>query len=488
MRVNTALWSGPYLCFSLAAAGSAAFVGACSSDSGPNGDTFPQAGRAPIAGSSNGGSPSSVGGQSNPATGGSKSGSGGTGGSGSPGAGGTQGGAPAGGSPAGGSPPQAGANAGGSPSGGANTAGSAGAGTGGVAGSGSGGAPTAGVGGGGAPTGGMNGNAGQGPTMDVSEYFAGLKCGAHYTALGDGGWTFCLRLEDGSGACTMAAGSEVFQRATFQGGGAIDNVAQISGINDNGALVVTAAGALHYGVSYTAVGTTPLIASGVVNVTAGRNARAALVREGSGFKVMGWTGDGTPAPIALPDAAKPMQVSANYGVACALGDTGAAYCWEAGGNHDLGVTTTPSKMAFDKPLKMISVGQNAVCGVSFSNTLECKAGWYSSPWLPTEGTAPDFRVRQSTFPMVLSVHAGYHYGTVVRADGQAFYLGDSPPGMDNPGAPFTGATDVVAAGGDRGNACVLTATGSVFCRAGDSVKQATLGGSPLKAVAAPCMP
>jgi hypothetical protein len=341
---------------------------------------------------------------------------------------------------------------------------------------------------GGAPVGGMSGSAGQGSAPDVAAYFAGLRCGAHYTALGDGGWTFCLRLEDGGGACTMAAGSEVFQRATFQGGGSIDNVAQISGINDNGALVVTTAGALHYGASYTAVGMTPLIASGVVNVTAGRNARAALVREGSGLRVLGWTGDGMPAPIALPSAVRPMQVSANYGVACALDDTGSVYCWEAGGNHDLGVTTTPSKMDFDKPLKMISVGQNAVCGVSFSDTLECKAGWYSSPWLPTEGMAPNFRVRQSTFPMVRSVHAGYHYGTVVRGDGQAFYLGDAPPGMDNPGTPFTGATDVVAAGGDRGNACVLTATGSVYCRAGASVKQATLGGSPLKAVAAPCTP
>ena len=251
---------------------------------------------------------------------------------------------------------------------------------------------------------------------------------------------------------------------------------------------MTKAGALHYGVSYTAVGTTPLIATGVVNVSAGRNARAALVREGSGFRVMGWTGDGTPAAVALPSTVRPMQVSANYGVACALDDTGSVYCWEAGGNHDLGVTTTPSKMEFDKPLKMISVGQNTVCGVSFSNTLECKAGWYSSPWLPTEGMAPNFRVRQSTFPMVRSVHAGYHYGTIVRSDGQAFYLGDTPPGMDNPGMAFTGATDVVAAGGDRGNACVLTATGSVYCRSGGSVKPATLGGSPLKAVAAPCMP
>ena len=374
--------------------------------------------------------------------------------------------------------------------GGASTGGASGTGgapSGGVAGSQSGGAPTAGAGTGGAPIGGASGSGGQG-TTDVTTYFAGLRCGAHYTAFGDGGWTFCLRLEDGSGACTMALGSEVFQRATFQGGGAINNVAQIAGINDNGALVVTAAGALHYGSSFTAISTTPLIASGVVNVTAGRNARAALVREGTGFKVMGWTGDSAPAAIALPSGVRPVQVSANYGIACALDDTGSVYCWEAGGNHDLGVTTTPSKMAFDKPLKMISVGQNTVCGVSFTNTLDCKAGWYSSPWLPTEGMAPNFKVRQSTFPMVRSVHAGYHYGIIVRGDGQAFYLGDASPGMDNPGTAFTGATDVVAAGGDRGNACVLTGTGAVYCRAGGSVKQATLGGSALKAVAAACMP
>jgi hypothetical protein len=467
---------------------------ACSSDPSPSDDdTGARGGSAPLAGSNSGGKASggSAGRGGAPTAGASPAGgtggtTGGTSASGGAAASaGTGGSAASGGATSGGTTSAGGTGGGAGSSGAPGMGGSSGAGD---AGSSSGGVAAGGAGAGGATTGGTSGSGGQGPTTDVEAYFAGLRCGAHYTALGDGGWTFCLRLADGGGACTSASGSEVFQRATFQGGGAINNVAQISGINDNGALVVTAAGALHYGNSYTAVATAPLIASGVVNVTAGRNARAALVRDGAGFAVMGWTGDGTPARIALPSGVMPMQVSANYGIACALDATGAVYCWEAGGNHDLGVTTTPSKMDFDKPLKMISVGQNTVCGVSFSNTLECKAGWYSSPWLPTEGMAPNFSVRQSTFPMVRTVHAGYHYGIIVRADGAAFYLGDTPPGMDNPGMPFTGATDVVAAGGDRGNACVLTAAGSVYCNAGGTVKQATLGGSPLQAAAAPCMP
>lgn len=486
--MNTARFSDSFSFLSLLTFAAAGCFGACSSDPSPSDDVGGSAGSAPLAGSSSGGKASGgVAGQggSTPTAGASPSGgTGGTvgGASASGGTGGSQAGNGAGGSASG----AAGSTSGGSANAGTSASGGT-SGTGGADGS-SGGVPGGGAGAGGAPVGGASGSGGQGPTTDVETYFAGLRCGAQYTALGDGGWTFCLRLEDGSGACTSASGSEVFQRATFQGGGAIDNVAQIAGINDNGALVVTAAGALHYGNSFTAIGTTALIASGVVNVSAGRNARAALVRDGSGFRVMGWTGDGTPAPIALPSGVVPMQVSANYGIACALDATGAVYCWEAGGNHDLGVTTTPSKMDFDKPLKLISVGQNSVCGVSFTNTLECKAGWYSSPWIPTEGTAPNFSVRQSTFPMVRTVHAGYHYGIIVRADGEAFYLGDTPPGMDNPGMPFTGATDVVAAGGDRGNACVLTGTGSVYCRAGGSVKQATIGGSPLQAAAAPCMP
>ena len=139
---------------------------------------------------------------------------------------------------------------------------------------------------------------------------------------------------------------------------------------------------------------------------------------------------------------------------------------------------------------MISVGQNGVCGVSFDNTLECQVAWYDSPFLPTEGNAPNFQIRQTTFPSVASVHIGFGQGIMVRTDGTAAYLdkdaGGFTPPSDNPGQPFTGVSDIVAAGGDRGSACVLTSAGSVFCHNGTAVAQATLDGAPITAQAAAC--
>jgi hypothetical protein len=137
-------------------------------------------------------------------------------------------------------------------------------------------------------------------------------------------------------------------------------------------------------------------------------------------------------------------------------------------------------------VQLISVGQNSVCGVSFGGTLECQAAWYDNPYLPTEGAPPNFQLRQSTFPSVREIHAGYKQGIVVKGDGTAVFLGEAFPPSDNPGVPFTGVTDVVAAGGDRGNACVQTSAGAVFCRVGTETRRATLGGTPLTAEVAAC--
>src|SRR5690606_11831770 len=140
--------------------------------------------------------------------------------------------------------------------------------------------------------------------------------------------------------------------------------------------------------------------------------------------------------------------SGNYGLACALGNDGNAYCWDAGGNHGLSLDASPSPIALGQPVRLISVGQNSVCGVSFESTLECVAAWYDNPFLPTEGTPPDFRVRQSTFPDVREVHAGFGQGIVVTGDGAAFFLKGTGAGEDNPGTASAGATDVIAAGGE----------------------------------------
>lgn len=363
-------------------------------------------------------------------------------------------------------------------------AGGPGAAGGGVSGKGGGGVPSIAGTGGSSQTGGSTSPGGQGSTSDIDAYFAGLPCGAKYTALGDGGWQFCLRLEDGSGAC--ANGSEAFTRATFAGGAAISNVAQISGVGDNSIAVVTTTGALHIGSSVTAINTMPLIASGVVNVSGGYHSRVALVRQGQGFGVMAWTDSAAPAPVTLPNGARPVQVSGNYGMACALDNTGKVYCWDAGGNHGLGLTAMPSQVDLGEPVKMVSVGQNSVCGVSFVDTLKCQAAWYDNPYLPTEGSAPNFQIRQSTFPTVREVHAGFRQGIVVRGDGAAFYLPGNAAGADNPGQQFMGAADVIASGGDRGNACVQTSAGAVHCYVSGTTRPATIGGVALRASAAAC--
>ncbi len=324
----------------------------------------------------------------------------------------------------------------------------------------------------------------QGPgSAEISAYFAELPCGARYTALGDGGWNMCLRLQDGGGAC--ANGSAAFTRVTLEGGAAVGDVAQVAGFQDSSIALVTAAGALHIGRNNSVSGT-PLIPSGVINFSGGFHAAVALVERGNGFGVLSWTDAGAPAEVILPDGAQPIQVSANYGLACALSTAGDAYCWNAGGNHSLGLTDAPSKLVLGEPVHMISVGQNSVCGVTFNDTLACQVAFYDGPYLPTEGAAPNFQIRQSTFPAVREVHAGFRQGIVVRSDGSAVYLGENTPGADNPGVPFTGATDVIAASGDRGNACVQTRAGSVYCRVGTSIAQATIAGAPLQAQAASC--
>lgn len=319
---------------------------------------------------------------------------------------------------------------------------------------------------------------------------ASLPCGARYTALGSGGWRFCLRLEDGGGACAEAAGSAVFERVTLSGGGALDGVAQVTGAGDGSPiLVATASGALLSGTFPAGVNPTPLVESGVVNITAGLNPRVALVRDSGGFGILNWRGTDQPAPLALPGGARPVQVAANYGLACALDTQGDVYCWDAGGNHQVpGVTASPSKMDFAEPSSMVTVGQNSVCALTFEGVIQCAAHYYSSPWLPTKVENGQPTLDAALYEPAIDIAAGYHQGIIVKADGTAYYFGDNGSQVNNHGKPFTGATNVVASGGDRGSACVMTSIGDVYCWSNGASVQATLAGQPLKAAVASCSP
>lgn len=327
------------------------------------------------------------------------------------------------------------------------------------------------------------------PVGGIGE-LADLPCGARYTALGGGGWRFCLRLDDGTGACAQAEGSAVFERVTLTGGGALDNVAQITGAGDGAPLLVaTTSGALLGGTFPAGVNPTPLVASGVVNVTGGLNPRVALVRESGGFGILSWKGTEQPAPLALPDGARPVQVAANYGLACALDTQGDVYCWDMGGNHQVpGVTGTPSKMDFAEPSRMVTVGQNSVCALTFDGVIQCAAHYYSSPWLPAKTENGQPTLDASLYEPARDITAGYHQGIIVKADGTAYFFGDNGSQTNNHGQLFAGASDVVASGGDRKNACVMTSGGDVYCWSNGASVQATLGGQPLKAATAPCSP
>lgn len=325
---------------------------------------------------------------------------------------------------------------------------------------------------------------------EITTFFASLPCGAKYTALGDGSYSACVRLQGGGAACTKTSAD--FTRVTFDGGAPLTDVTQVSGMGENAIGVVTTSGALHIGNSPTTISRTPLIASGVVNISGGREARVALVTNGSNFAIQGWRGESAPNLLTLPDGEQPIQVSANYGLACALSTSGSVFCWAQGGNvsiQGLGAQASPVAVDLGAPVRLVSAGQDTLCGVTFDDTLTCVGNFNASPYLPTQRVGGDILLLPDTFPSVREVHAAFHQGTVVSTDGAAFFLPGVGAGENNPGMPFAGASDVIASGGDRGTSCVLTAGGEVFCMfgaTGGPSQRATIDGAPLVAQAAAC--
>lgn len=325
---------------------------------------------------------------------------------------------------------------------------------------------------------------------EITQFFAQLPCGAKYTAMGDGSYSACVRLVDGGAACTKT--SAAFTRVTFSDGTPVTDVAQVSGMGENAVGVVTIDGALHMGNSPTTIDTTPLIASGVVNISGGRNARVALVTQGTGFGILGWQNDAAPSGVTLPGGEQPVQVSANYGLACALATTGAVFCWQQGANVSVPNVmgqTSPVPVDLGAPVRLVSAGQDTLCGVTFDDTLTCTGEFNASPYLPTQRVGGEIQLLTTSFPSVREVHAAFHQGTIVRSDGSAFFLPGVGAGENNPGQQFTGATNVVASGGDRATSCVVTTAGEVFCMfgaMGGPTQRATIDGAPLVAQAAQC--
>ena len=305
------------------------------------------------------------------------------------------------------------------------------------------------------------------PAGSLAEYFAAQECGVGFTALGNGSYKACYRLENGQAECVSPGGTTPTTVA-WQGGGAVTDILHVSGTGENEVSLVTMSGAVHTG-GVTSVSTTPVIASNAVAVTGGRNTKCALVSEGGGKDVMCFSGGSAVRP-GLPSGFDAVQVSSGYGVACAVNTDGEVWCWDEGGNVPPFVNKTPSKVDFAEPMVFVSAIQDVVCGIKWSGGMDCRANWYANPFLPTDNDGMGgISLQAGAFSDAVAIQAAYAQGVVVTADGKAIYLPKvGSVGVSNPGVEFNNGSGFIAAGGDRGLKCALTGGGDVYCLDGSN--------------------
>lgn len=330
---------------------------------------------------------------------------------------------------------------------------------------------------------------------DIESYFSQFECGVNYTALGNGGYSACVRLADGTAACQPKGSSAGLEAVKWSNGEVIDNVRSVSGAGGNGeAIVVTEDGAVYHGL-YSSVNSTPVIQSGGLYGSGGYNSRCVMTKENGVKGIQCWTGNSAPSAPALPAGFEVQQLSASYGLACALNTKGEVWCWLEGGNvgSALGniLSETPTKLPFEEPMVQVAAGQTSVCGVKLGGGVDCVAGWNDGFFLPGRSDgAGGFELATEYTDDVVAFQSGWLQGIGVRSDGTAFY---SPGAFGSPAADdsgfieFNGVSSAIAAGGDRlasgGSACVLDEAGDVFCLNGSSAVKVT---GAVKAAAGSC--
>ncbi len=173
-------------------------------------------------------------------------------------------------------------------------------------------------------------------------------------------------------------------------------------------------------------------------------------------------------------------MSANYSDVCALNADGKAWCWEQKADNSLDwIGVNPVEAPFSEPLAQVAVGQLQVCGVKRSGGVECLARWDSSGYLPSKGNQTTVPVAQAGMETAIAFQAGFGQGISVHRDGTARLWKNGKASL------FEGVTDAVAAGGDRGVACVLTAGRDLFCLNGEQKAVKVTGA--VKARATQCL-
>lgn len=253
------------------------------------------------------------------------------------------------------------------------------------------------------------------------------------------------------------------QLVKWSDGSAITNVAHINTAFDTDVVVVTDDGKAYAG-NMNGVSMTPIVESGALAATGGKHPRCVLVQNGDKKDVL--CGSSNLSRPALPNDFDAMQITAGYGLVCALNRNGEAWCWLDGGNTGGGIQgavgTTPSKFPFNEPMVYIQAGQNSVCGIKFEGGAECKFSYYDTSVLPSP-TPEGLATTPSGFaPNAKAIQIGYKIGVVINEDGSAKYY---------PGGSNLNVGKAVAAGGDRAAISLVNENGDVYLIDGGTARQ-----------------
>jgi len=318
-------------------------------------------------------------------------------------------------------------------------------------------------------------------------------CGVGYAALGNSvSNSMCVRTRAGGAACSDG-GNEKLVTITDSTGAALTDVRYATGgTNWQGAIVVRGDGAL-YESQGTKLKGEPLIARGVVSASAGYQHACALIEGALGLDVRCWrAGSTSVARPALPQGVVVRQLSVTYDFACVLDDVGAVFCWASGaqsGNYS-DIRDQPQALPLDGPMRFMAAGQREVCGIREDGALRCMGNFaggqfYSVPLLA------DATFDSGAYPDLRSVHLGQAQGCFILADGSAECRGQEigQKGREGAPIPFAGAQDVIAAAGNKGQACVLTRDGALYClrkETGSAQRAVLADGSLVEAEAWPC--
>lgn len=319
----------------------------------------------------------------------------------------------------------------------------------------------------------------QTPVGPVGELPVASGACAANTGLGKGSSTEypCAALEDGRVACFDAATATFLN---YQGGAAVNDavVATGNGFSVAGCLI-NRQGAVHCW-DNADVSTTPVIASGALELTGGQGKNCALV-DGSPRTVQCWTGgSGTPETVNV--GAEPTMVSCGYSECCAVTTEGAVACWTS-------PVGSPAAVAADFDAKWVGTGQSEKCAVDGAGAAYCWGeNWNGQLGLPNM-MAQTTPVAATFDSGVVATASGQFHSCFLFADGTVQCTGggqvNGAGGGENTPTAIAGINTAVAISVAKHASCAVLRDGEVKCwgdnSGGPTPVTITAAGEPIRA-------